>query len=389
MPESPALHPCRSRGDWRTFEALPELLHGDDPSFVPPVPGDVARLGTAGGPFARHGTLTAWIARDPTGRPVGRIAAIVNRTHDAFHGDRVGFFGFFDFADADVAAALFAAARRDLAARGCRVLRGPVNPTQNEACGVHVAGFGRRPSFGMPWNPPWYADVYQSLGMVGVRDMYAYRLGPELEAAFDARLGRIAERLRERVPVTVRALDPRRLEAEAHLVSRLFNTSLADEWNFMPLTPEAALDTARELSRHLDPEAILIAEVRGEPAGLSIMLPDLNELLVHLRGWPRILRLPRLALSMLLGRPSRARWAVFGMLPEYRKRGATLLLIHEAVTWGRRRYGSGELAWTQDINPEVNRLAGQLGLTPDRTYRMYEASPAPPLPGESAGPRPE
>ena len=35
------------------------------------------------------------------GKPVGRVAAIENRAHNAFHSDRVGFFGFFDTIDDD------------------------------------------------------------------------------------------------------------------------------------------------------------------------------------------------------------------------------------------------------------------------------------------------
>ena len=43
-------------------------------------------------------------------RPVGRIAAIRNRLHNECHGDRTGFFGFFDFDDDETAGALFDAA---------------------------------------------------------------------------------------------------------------------------------------------------------------------------------------------------------------------------------------------------------------------------------------
>ena len=45
------------------------------------------------------------------------------------------------------------------------------------------------------------------------------------------------------------------------------------------------------------------------------------------------------------------------MLPEYRKRGGTALLIYEAITRAQTRYASGELSWTQDINDDVNRQA--------------------------------
>jgi len=259
------------------------------------------------------------------------------------------------------------------AEQGRGPVRGPFGPTQNDECGLQVDGFGGRPAFGMPYNPPWYVDVYEKdLGLKGVRDLLAYDLDASMEEGFDGRLVGLIQRLRDRFPFTVRPVDLKRLDTEAPLVSRLFNESLSAEWNFMPLTVEAARRWARDLAGHLDPDALLIAEVRGEPAGLSIALPDLNELLVELRGLPRWLRLPRLLWLLQTRRCRRGRWAVFGMLPEYRKLGATILLVYEAIERGHRTYESGEISWTQADNPEVNGLAAQLGLAPSRRYRVYE-----------------
>jgi len=310
------------------------------------------------------------------GRPAGRIASIVNRTHNEFHRDRTGFFGFFSFADSEVARPLLDRALRDQADQGRSPVRGPFGPTQNDECALLVDGFGRRPPFGMPYNPPWYVDVYErDLGLEGACDFLAYDLDASMEKGFDERLEGLVGRLRERFPFRVRPVDLKRLDAEAPLVSRLFNESLSAEWNFMPLTVDMAMTWARDLAGHLDPDAVLIAEVAGEPAGLSIALPDLNELLADVRGLPRWLRLPRLVWLLKTRTCRRARWAVFGMLPEYRKVGATLLLVYEAIKRGHGRYESGEISWTQADNPEVNRIARQFGLQPSRRYRVYETHP--------------
>jgi len=362
---------CHTSREWRLFERTPELLHGDDPTFVPPIPGDVSKLRRRSHIFHRSGTIRAYLARRD-GLVVGRIASVVNRTHNEFHGDDVGFFGFFSFADIEVAGPLLERVRLDMAEQKKTVIRGPFNPTQNDECGLQVDGFGERPYFGMPYNPPWYVEAYESLGLEGARDLLAYDLDPSMEERFVGRLGGLVERIRDRFAVTVRPVDLNRLDEEAPLVSRLFNESLAEEWNFMPLSEEMARTVARELAGHLDPEAVLIAEVDGTPAGLSIVLPDLNEFMDRLKGLPRWLRLVGLVWLLKTQKVRRGRWAMFGMLPEYRKRGGTMLLVYEAVMRGRTRYGSGELSWTQDINPDVNTLAAQLGLEPSKRYRIYE-----------------
>lgn len=365
---------CRSARDWRLFERVPELLHGDDLEFVPPIPGDVAGLGRTRHLFHADGTLTAWLAFRG-GRPVGRVASIVNRTHNQFHGDAAGFFGFFSFSDEAVASRLMEQVRGDMERLGRTPVRGPFGPTQNDECGLQVNGFGQRPCYGMPYNPPWYPQVYEGLGLVGVRDYLAYELDRGLQERFDERLGPLVQRLRQRLDVTVRPVDLGRLDEEAALVSRLFNESLGEEWNFMPLSVARARRFAKDLAGHLDPESVLIAEVAGEPAGISIGLPDINEFLAKVKGTPRWLRLLHFVWLLKTRKCRRGRWAVFGMLPEFRRRGGTLLLVHEAMAAGREKYAEGELSWTQESNAEVNQLATQLGLVPARRYRIYETRP--------------
>ena len=371
MPDRVRIEQCLSRGQWKLFERVPEILHGDDPAFVPPIPGEVAKLGRRRGPFEEIGTIRGYVAF--RGRePVGRVASIENRTHNEYHDDRVGFFGFFSFRDADVAGELMKQVRSDLADLGLNPIRGPFSPTQNDECGLQIEGFGGRPYFGMPYNPPWYEEVYDGLGLEPVRDHLAYRLDPGMQAAFDGRMATLVERVRARVPATVRPVDMGRLEEEAALVSRVFNESLAEEWNFMPLSPERAMEFTKDLVGHLGADCVLIAEVDGQPAGLSIGFPDLNEFMDDAKRFPRWLRWPRLAWLLKTRKCRRGRWAVFGMLDEFRERGGTLLLVYDAIARGLEQFQEGELSWTQDINTDVNRLAEQLGLKPYRRYRVYE-----------------
>ena len=370
MPDPIRIEACLNRRQWRLFERIPEILHGDDPAFVPPMPGEVAKLGKRH-QFEKIGTIRAYVAFRGSD-PVGRVASIENRTHNEFHDDRVGFFGFFSFVDAEVAGELMDRVRSDLAELDLDPIRGPFNPTQNDECGLQVEGLGERPYFGMPYNPPWYMGVYETLGLEPVRDHLAYRLDPGLHEAFDGRMASLVERLRKRMPVTVRAVDLDNLEEEAALVSRVFNESLAEEWNFMPLSPERAMEFTRELVGHLGPDCVLIAEVDGVPAGISIGFPDLNEFMEDAKRLPRWLRWPRLIWLLKTRACRRGRWAVFGMLEEYRERGGTLLLVYEAISRGLEQFQEGELSWTQDINNHVNRLAEQLGLEPYRRYRVYE-----------------
>src|SRR5437762_9117752 len=136
---------------------------------------DVRTLLTPGkNPFFEHAEAQYFLAvRD--GRPVGRIAAIKNDAHNREHGDRVGFYGFFECVNEQaVANALFDAAARWLSDKDFRVMRGPMNPSVNDDCGLLVAGFDTPPTIMMPHNPPYYVALHQGYGFTKAKDLIAF-----------------------------------------------------------------------------------------------------------------------------------------------------------------------------------------------------------------------
>ena len=117
-------------------------------------------------PFFEHGEAEYFLA-ERDGEVVGRIAAITNRLHNETHGDRVGFFGFFEsIDDQSVADALFAAATAWCRERGHDVLRGPASFSVNDECGLLVDGFETPPTLMMPHNPRYYVTLLERAGFV-------------------------------------------------------------------------------------------------------------------------------------------------------------------------------------------------------------------------------
>ena len=103
--------PVTNGRDLERFIAFPYEHYRGDPVWVPPLRMDVRTLLTPGkNPFFEHAEAQYFLALR-NGRPVGRIAAIKNDAHTREHGDRVGFYGFFECVNEQVAAnALFDAA---------------------------------------------------------------------------------------------------------------------------------------------------------------------------------------------------------------------------------------------------------------------------------------
>jgi hypothetical protein len=170
-----SVRPARSRRDLKSFIDLPYQLFAG------------VRLGSATPPRHRDDVLRRrtllqhaerYFLAERNGRIVGRIAAIENRLHNETHGDRVGFFGWFDCVDdQDVANALFATVESWLRERKLHVMRGPASFSTNDQCGLLVDGFGTRPTLLMPHNPPYYVTLTERAGFTKAKDLFVYQGG--------------------------------------------------------------------------------------------------------------------------------------------------------------------------------------------------------------------
>src|SRR5690606_30715640 len=129
-------------------------------------------------PYHQHADSEYFLAwRD--GRVVGRIAATVNHRYNEFHGEKTGFFGFFEcFRDDDAATALLRAAESWLRERGIERVLGPVSFSTNEEAplGLLIDGFDRLPYLMAAYNPPWYADLSEGSDYVKAKDLVALEL---------------------------------------------------------------------------------------------------------------------------------------------------------------------------------------------------------------------
>ncbi|GAT35580.1 hypothetical protein TSACC_3651 [Terrimicrobium sacchariphilum] len=364
--------PCRSAADRTLFELIPEMLHGSDAAFVPPVPGSIAKFLKPDSLFNRQdGSITGFIARRD-GKPVGRIAAIQNRSHNAYWNDRVGFFGFFACENnVETAQALFAHVEETLAKLECDSVRGPYNPSINEECGLLTEGHHEPPSISMPWNPPYYPALMESVSQEIVRNLFGFHL--PLHIGIPSRIEKMAGRIRERSKnVNIRSFDMKRLDEELRLAHRLYNVTLDRNWGFVPISLDDLLASADDLKAFADPDFLVFAEVDGEAVGFMLTLPNFNELLMRTKRIPRWLRLPAILWLMKTYKIQTVRQVILGVAPEHRDTGLVGLLCHDMVRRTQKTAHSAELSWIEANNATVIKLIKLMGATHSKSYAIYE-----------------
>ena len=339
-------------------------------------------LDTKTNPFYRNADRALFLARRD-GHVVGRIAAIENRAHNRFHHDRVGFFGFFEcHDDVDAARALVDAASEWLRVRGLERVRGPMSPSTNHECGLLVDGFDEHPVFLTPWNPAYYERLLCGAGLAPIRDLLGYWL-PYGETGYQVpeRLSAIASRAAARANLTFRDLDPSRFWAEVELCWEIYNSAWEHNWGFVPMTRDEFLHMARSLKPLLVPQFAFLAEVKGEPAGFMLCVPDYN---LVLRNNPNGRLFPLGAWRLLRGRAwlRTGRIIALGIKAQFRTGSVLPVFMHEA-TRRALAYGSpgAEASWVLEDNEAMRQPIESFGGRAYRRWRVYERDLGSPMSG--------
>ena len=303
---------------------------------------------------------------------MGRIAAILNRSHNAYHEDKAGFFGFFECEDnEETAAALFTHVENFLAERGFTSVRGPYSPSVNDECGLLVEGFDIPPVTGLVWNPRFYERLVKSAGYGAARSVHCFLL-PMHRLEPPARLARIVKHLARRGKMTLRPIRMDDLPNEMKIIQEVYNATLERNWGFVPISLEDLLAAADDIKAIADPELLLIAEINGENAGVALTLPDFNQILARLKSTPHWLRLPHILWLMKTRRVTACRQTVLGVSPRFRDRGLHAWLIHSQFEVARRRHANATLGWVDESNTEVLEVCEISGGIRDRTWRLFE-----------------
>jgi len=380
LPSAISLHRLdgRSHADRRRFLGVARGIHGRDPHWVAPLDSEMHSVLGPANPFHAHAEVQLWVAvRD--GREAGRIAAIEERSHNALHGERTAFFGFFDCVDDPaVCAALFQAASGWAADRGLDRLLGPMNPSINDECGLLVEGFDRPPTLMTTYNPPYYAGLLAQAGFAKAKDLYGFQI--RVADAPAERLRRFAGRFARRHPdIQLRATSLRSLAKDVPRIKQVYNLAWERNWAAVPLTDPEIDFLVKRLKPLLIPGMVWLAESQGEPAGFLLSLPDFNPVLRPLRGRMFSRGLLR-AIPYLIGwkRPPAFRLVALGVRRGFQGRGIeSAMLAHTLAACQREGFQECEASWTLEDNVPVHRLAELFGGRRHKIWRIYER-PVPP-----------
>lgn len=365
---------ARTARDISRFLKVNYGIYQNDPHWVAPLLMDLKKVFTEANPLFEHAQMQLWVATQ-SGRDVGRIAGIIDDSHNRTARKPAAFFGFFETAnDPQVSSRLFGSARDWARQKGMQQILGPMNPTTNDECGLLLEGFDSPPVFMMTYNPPYYVSLVEREGFGKAKDLLAFHI--DLAGIPMDRLTRIGRKVKKRHPeLSFRPVRRKTLTQDIGKIKEVYNAAWEDNWGFVPMT-DAEVDFMAERLKPLLMEGLIwLAETDSETVGFLLALPDYNVALQPLQGrllTPRVLGF----IPYLMGwkRPTRTRVLTLGVKEKYRSQGLESALLIEGLRVGfEAGVRESEASWILEDNLMMCRILEAIGGRPYKKYRIYQA----------------
>ena len=370
------LEPVVGKKRLSEFIALTRHVYPDDPTWVQPLTLErLDHLNHAKNPFLRAIEARYWIAYRGEAA-VGRISAQVNWRHLERHRDATGHFGFLDaIDDPEVFALLLGTAEAWLKEQGLERIAGPFSLSINDESGLLIEGFDTPPSMMMPHARPYYRGHVEALGYAKAKDLIAYDI--DVTAPWPEPTRRLIARVEKNPAIRIRPLDMGRYQEEIRGIVAIFNDAWADNWGFVPFGEDEATYLAKSIRPLVTADSFAIGELDGEPVGMTVTLPNLNEAIAGLDGrllpfgWLQLLwrlkvrgvrsgRMPLMGIAKRLQGTAKGAALALGMIERIRRHYMKL------------GYRHGELSWVLEDNRQVQAVIEATGAVPYKRYRVYE-----------------
>lgn len=358
----------------KQFLNAARIVYKNDPVWICPFDNEIeAIFDPKRNPYFNHGEADRWVLVDNYNKPIGRIAAFIDRNIAHSFDQPTGGMGFFECIDDKTSAfMLFETAKDWLKNRGMEAMDGPINFGETDKYwGLLVDGF-THPSFEVPYNPTYYQNFFESFGFQIYYRMEGFHL--DIKRPLSDRFQRIAEWVTNKPGYEFHHFTWKDQKKFTLDFAQAFNESWASfKVNFEPLEAEYIRRVLKKAKAIIDEEFIWIAYFEGKPIAIYLMFPDLNQILKHMNG--KLNPLSAIKFLYLKRRKTitRAKGLLMGVIPKYQGLGieSAIILKIRDVFAKKPHYNEIEFSWVADFNPKMRKIFISVGSQPVKNYITY------------------
>lgn len=268
------------------------------------------------------------------GKPVGRIAGIINNAVNEKMGEKDLRFGFVDFIDdKEVSSKLFDAVEKWGKARGMKRMVGPLGFTDMDPEGLLVEGYDQVGTMATIYNYPYYVDHIEALGFKKDNDWVEFKI--YVPNAIPEKHQRISDIISRKYELqTIKYTSAKKIVRDyGQAIFNLVNEAYMDLYGYSPLTPKQIDHYIKMYVPILRLENVsLIIDKNRELVGVGIALPSMSKALINGRGrmfptgWLQYLK-------ALKGRNNVVDLMLVAIKPEYQSKGVNALLFTDLIPY--------------------------------------------------------
>jgi len=358
----------------RKFLDAARVIYKNDPVWVCPLDNDInAVFDPLKNPYFKHGEAECWILEDETNHLTGRVAAFIDRNLAHSFDQPTGGMGFFECIDDKQSAfLLFDTAREWLRERGMEAMDGPINFGETDKYwGLLTDGF-THPSFDVPYNPPYYKNLYEGYGFQTYYTMEGFHL--DITKPLSDRFRKISQWVSNKPGYEFHHFTWKEQEKFTSDFAAVFNEAWASfKINFEPLEAEYIRGVLKKAKPIIDEEFIWIAYFEGKPIAIYLMFPDLNQILKHLKGKLDLLSIIKFMYLKKTNTMTRAKGLLMGVIPKYQGLGleSGFILKLDEIFRKKPHYHEIEFSWVADFNPKMRKVFISVGSVPAKKYITF------------------
>lgn len=337
----------------RKFTQFQIDLYRGNGCYVPPlVSDDVKTLDPKKNPAFDFCEAQCFMAYED-GRPVGRVAAIINNAVNERSGEKSVRFGFLDFEDnPEVSAALMKAVEDWGRERGMTRVIGPLGFTDLDHEGMLVEGFDELSTMATIYNYPYYPEHIERLGYAKDSDWKEFVM--DVPDGIPEKMNRVADIVKKRTGLKVKKYTSRKKIKEEYgrALFELVNEAYDQLYEYSPLTDRQIEYYINQYLDLLDLDLVtIIVDEEEKLVGVGISMPSMSRALQKAKGklfpfgWIPLLK-------GLKGKNDRVDLLLVAVKPEYQSKGVNALLFQDLIPYYIKR----GFKWAES-NPEMETNA--------------------------------
>ena len=355
----------------KEFLEFSARLFAEDFNYIRPLDKDIEAVFDARkNKFFKFGECDRFLFLNDENKTVGKIAVFIYKKYK--QKQPTGGIGFFDcINDQKIANFIFDFAKTQLQEKGMEAMDGPINfGERDKFWGLLIEGFSE-PLYAMNYNPPYYKALFENYGF----QIYFNQLcfGRKIHHPVAENFLEMHERVSKNKAISAKRMKVKNLEKFATDFTEIYNKAWANHGEGKQLTNAQTFKLFLSLKPVLNEHISWFIYENGKPIAMWMNIPDLNQWFKYLKGKFGIWQKLKFLLVKKFTKNRKMVGLVFGIVPEWQKKGIDGFMIWEGTKHFRKNtdFEDYEMQWIGDFNPKMMKIAENLETEVTRKLATY------------------